>query len=94
MTRSADVVQRSSKPAFLGRNVYANDANPLSRIMTEPRFFPPDFAAVEKRLASVPRDGGRASINLSMFYQPGHRKRNCCFTGIYAGNGKRNAGTI
>src|SRR5665647_2852510 len=39
---------------LLGRNVYANDANPLSRIMTEPRFFPPDFTAVEKRLASIP----------------------------------------
>src|SRR5665647_2149317 len=39
---------------LLGRNVYANDANPLSRIITEPRFFPPDLAAVEKRLASIP----------------------------------------
>jgi hypothetical protein len=36
--------------------------------MTEPRFFPPDLTAVEKRLASIPREGERASINLSMFY--------------------------
>jgi hypothetical protein len=59
---------------LLGRNVYANDANPLSRIMTEPRFFPPEVAAVEKRLASIPREGRRASINLSMFYNPDTEK--------------------
>jgi len=39
-----------------GRDVYANDANPLSRIMTEPRFSPPGIAGVEKRLASIPRE--------------------------------------
>jgi len=59
---------------LLGRNVYANDANPLSRIMTEPRFFPPEVTAVEKRLASIPREGRRASINLSMFYHPDTEK--------------------
>jgi len=53
-----------------GRNVFANDANPLSRIITEPRFFPPDLPAVEKRLASIPRNTERASIDLSMFYHP------------------------
>ena len=53
-----------------GRDVIANDANPLSRIMTEPRFFPPDVTAVEKRLLSVPRGTDRAEIDLSMFYHP------------------------
>ena len=53
-----------------GRNVLANDVNPLSGILTEPRFFPPDPAAVEKRLASVPGTPGKASIDLSMFYHP------------------------
>jgi len=57
-----------------GRNVLANDANPLSRIITEPRFFPPDLPAVEKRLASIPRDTGMASIDLSMFYHPDTEK--------------------
>jgi hypothetical protein len=57
-----------------GRNVFANDANPLSRIITEPRFFPPDPAAVEKRLALIPRDGERAAIDLSMFYHPDTEK--------------------
>ena len=37
--------------ALMGRDVIANDTNPLSRIMTEPRFFPPQLDAVEKRLA-------------------------------------------
>jgi hypothetical protein len=53
-----------------GRNVLANDANPLSRILTEPRFFPPELTAVEKRLAVVPGNSERATIDLSMFYHP------------------------
>ena len=59
-----------------GRTVLANDANPLSRIITEPRFFPPDPGAVEKRLAALPRDSERASIDLdlSMFYHPDTEK--------------------
>ena len=59
---------------LLGRNVIANDANPLSRIMTEPRFFPPDYNAVEKRLASVLRECGTTDIDLSMFYHPDTEK--------------------
>jgi hypothetical protein len=55
---------------LLGRNVIANDANPLSWIMTGPRFFPPQVAAVEERLRAIPRDGGTASVDLSMFYHP------------------------
>ncbi|MDD1688432.1 MAG: site-specific DNA-methyltransferase [Methanoregula sp.] len=59
-----------------GRNVLANDANPLSRIITEPRFFPPDPGAVEKRLSALPCDSERASIDLdlSMFYHPDTEK--------------------
>jgi hypothetical protein len=53
-----------------GRNVIANDANPLSRIMTEPRFFPPDPAIVEKRLAAIPPQSNMAEIDLAMFYHP------------------------
>src|SRR5512137_1193063 len=51
---------------LMGRNVIANDANPLSRIMTEPRFFPPPVPDVEKRLASLPAGNARADIDLSM----------------------------
>ncbi len=53
-----------------GRNVIANDANPLSRIMTESRFFPPEIQAVEKRLASIPPACSTNGIDLSMFYHP------------------------
>jgi hypothetical protein len=38
--------------------------------MTEPRFFPPDPAAVEKRLKAIPQKEERAGIDLSMFYHP------------------------
>ena len=57
-----------------GRDVFANDANPLSRIMTEPRLFPPEISAVEKRLTSIPRDSDGATIDLSMFYHPDTEK--------------------
>jgi hypothetical protein len=53
--------------ALLGREIIANDVNPLSRIMTEPRFSPPSIPAVEKRLASVPAGRDGADIDLSMF---------------------------
>ncbi len=57
-----------------GRDIFSNDANPLSRIMTEPRFFPPDPAVVEKRLASIPRNSDGATIDLTMFYHPDTEK--------------------
>ena len=54
---------------LLGRKVIANDTNPLSRILTRPRFFLPDDADVRERLAAIPMDrGARAEIDLSMFY--------------------------
>jgi hypothetical protein len=55
--------------ALLGRRVIANDTNPLSRILTLPRFFLPDAADVRERLAAIPSvPGARADIDLSMFY--------------------------
>jgi len=53
-----------------GRNVIANDANPLSRLLTEPRFFPPTLPEIAARLETIPRDGGSADRDLSMFYHP------------------------
>jgi len=55
---------------LMGRNVIANDANPLSRILSEPRLTPPTMAAVEERLKAIPLEGGHADIDLSMFYHP------------------------
>ena len=54
-----------------GRRVIANDANPLSRILTEPRFTPPTAAEVAERLDTIPRGGDQADLDLSMFYHPG-----------------------
>jgi len=56
--------------ALLGRRVIANDANPLSRIMTQPRLSPPTISEVETRLAAIPSGSDRAEIDLSMFYHP------------------------
>lgn len=56
-----------------GRRVIANDINPLSRILTRPRFFVPDPGEVPARLAEIPKwsggDGG--TPDLSAFYHPG-----------------------
>ena len=78
LTRKGDVVYdpfngRGTtviEAALLGRDVIANDANPLSRIMTEPRFFPPDQSRVEERLTRILAGTDRAEIDLSMFYHP------------------------
>ena len=82
LTRKGDVVYdpfsgrgtTGIEAGLSGRDVIANDINPLSRIMTEPRFSPPDIAAVEGRLVSVPRGCERATIDLSMFYHPDTEK--------------------
>ena len=43
--------------ALLGRRVAANDVNPLSRMLAEPRLTPPEPVAVAQRLKAIP---GRA----------------------------------
>jgi hypothetical protein len=56
---------------LLGRNVIANDINPLSRILAAPRFFPPDPRALAQRLEEIPLDPrATAEIDLTMFYHP------------------------
>ncbi|HPM62724.1 MAG TPA: site-specific DNA-methyltransferase, partial [Methanoregulaceae archaeon] len=56
---------------LLGRQIASNDANPLSRILTRPRFFIPDEKEVAARMAEIPlRTMERAEIDLSMFYNP------------------------
>ncbi len=56
--------------ALLGRRVAANDANPLSRMLAEPRLGPPDPGAVEARLQAIPRAGTQDGLDLSMFFHP------------------------
>ncbi|MCU0632169.1 MAG: site-specific DNA-methyltransferase [Methanolinea sp.] len=54
-----------------GRHVVANDINPLSCILTRPRFFLPDPSDVKARLEEIPPNAdGKAEIDLSMFYHP------------------------
>ncbi len=56
--------------ALMGRNVIANDVNPLSLILARPRVSPPLLADVEKRLQSIKfKQGLKADIDLSMFYE-------------------------
>lgn len=54
---------------LLGRNIIANDINPLSQILSEPRFFIPELDQVEKRLTEIPYDKQcKADIDISMFF--------------------------
>jgi hypothetical protein len=56
---------------LLGRKVATNDINPLSLILTRPRFFIPSVEEIQKRLKNVPRVSKTpSSIDLSMFYHP------------------------
>jgi DNA methylase len=55
--------------ALHGRNVIANDVNPLSSILTQPRLELPDLDAIEARLNTLKVSGRqRKDIDLSMFY--------------------------
>ncbi len=57
--------------ALLNRKVIANDINPLSRILTEPRLNPPPSENIEKRLQDIPfRKAAVQDQDLSMFYHP------------------------
>ena len=58
---------------LLGRAVAANDVNPLSRILLEPRFNPPEAKEVADRLDALLREAaapGDDGIDLAMFYHP------------------------
>jgi hypothetical protein len=56
---------------LLGRKVIANDANPLSTLLSKPRFFPPSLEELMERLDGIPIDEtDDAEIDLSMFFHP------------------------
>ncbi len=56
---------------LLGRNVIANDINPLSEILCRPRFFIPSLIQLERRLSSIQiNPKARPDLDLSMFYHP------------------------
>jgi len=57
--------------ALLGRNVIANDINPLSRMLAKPRLRIPRPDDLAERLAQIPVEpSARADIDLAMFYYP------------------------
>ena len=57
--------------ALLGRRVAANDVNPLSRMLAEPRLSPPESLALAKRLKEIPLAGAAPDgTALDMFYHP------------------------
>ncbi len=57
--------------ALLGRKIISNDINPLSRILSKPRFTVPSIDQVRKRLAEIPfQKKLKNEIDLSMFYHP------------------------
>lgn len=54
---------------LLNRNIILNDVNPLSEMISLPRFFIPKIEEIEKRLRNMPmKEGAKAEIDLSMFY--------------------------
>lgn len=56
---------------ILGRNIIANDINPLSGLLARPRFSVPGPEQVAARLDSLAlADTSQADIDLSMFYHP------------------------
>ncbi len=57
--------------ALMGRNVIANDINPLSLMLSRPRISLPTVQEVEARLSEIPfKKKLSAGIDLSMFYHP------------------------
>ncbi|MBI4669927.1 MAG: site-specific DNA-methyltransferase [Elusimicrobia bacterium] len=57
--------------ALLGRNIIANDVNPLSKILAYPRFFVPTARELEGRLSRISMNKkAKADMDLSMFYHP------------------------
>ncbi len=57
--------------ALLGRFAISNDANPLSRVFTEPRLKIPDLDEVVSRIKTIELDETMVSdLDMSMFFHP------------------------
>lgn len=53
---------------LMNRNVIANDINPLSKILSQSRFFVPSVLEVKNRLDEIPFVDKKADIDISMFF--------------------------
>ena len=57
--------------ALLGRQVVANDVNPLSKILCKPRLNVPNLNDIWKRLGEISiEENAQADLDLSMFFHP------------------------
>lgn len=57
--------------ALMGRRVAANDINPLSKLLCEPRLHPPAVLAIQERLQRIDWQGSNEHApDLHMFYHP------------------------
>lgn len=57
--------------AILRRTVIGNDINPLSRVLTLPRLFVPDYTEIDTRLHGIKLRGScKSDVDLSMFFHP------------------------
>ena len=55
--------------ALLGRNIIANDINPLSKILSQPRLFVPSVEEISNHLEEISlRNKKKSELDLSMFY--------------------------
>jgi len=78
LTREGDIIYdpfsgrgtTAIEAGLQGRWVIANDINPLSAILTAPRFTLPQEGEVAERLARIPEGKSGADLDLSMFYHP------------------------
>jgi hypothetical protein len=79
LTQEGDIVYdpfmgRGTTPveaALLGRTPAGCDINPLSRVLTAPRFCPPDLARIKTRLCEIDfSDNGECPEDLLVFYHP------------------------
>jgi len=79
LTRPGDVVYdpfagrgtTAIESGLLGRNAVANDLNPLSTILIQPRFFVPDLTQLRERLGCIAiSTRHRRKIDLAMFFHP------------------------
>ncbi|MEZ4765354.1 MAG: hypothetical protein R3C26_19870 [Calditrichia bacterium] len=76
-TRSADVARLPSKQCLLNRNVIANDINPLSALLAEPRLSPPELPALQQRLAEIRRFVCKVRYRFVDVFSPANRSGNC-----------------
>jgi hypothetical protein len=67
---------------LMGRMVVANDVNPLSIILTRPRFYIPKISEIAERLDRIKIDrSAKAEIDLSMFYHSQTEAEICSLKG-------------